>query len=309
MNQPDSLSARLAGTRPLAVASEKRGAGDRRLSQDIQRLLDDWEFEPDQLQVRVIISDDGKEKIQMRIDLGMVQMEISGRPDGKRPQGHESLLEFYEARAKHATDTGTPFSLSSDDCAQLMREGLQYYHRYLSAFHLERYDLVARDTERNLRLFSFVAPACRTAARQARVRPVPALRPNDAHPRLGFAGRSRTEITGAALALIDDGIKPSAGSSATTNRKSARPNVPSFAFWFAGAAKSNASDPIDLLEKLEQQLELSVVLERLRRSRPAPRPDPPAAGIQLEIVATTARPCSVIHTTAPGFRRSRLLAS
>ena len=25
-----------------------------------------------------------------------------------------------------------------------MREGLQYYHRYLSAFHLERYDIVAR---------------------------------------------------------------------------------------------------------------------------------------------------------------------
>ena len=36
VDQPDSLSARLAGTRPLAVASEKRGGGDRRLSQDIQ---------------------------------------------------------------------------------------------------------------------------------------------------------------------------------------------------------------------------------------------------------------------------------
>ena len=39
----------------------------------------------------------------------------------------------------------------------LMREGMQYYHRYLSAFHLERYDLVERDTDRNLRLFAFVA--------------------------------------------------------------------------------------------------------------------------------------------------------
>ena len=44
-----------------------------------------------------------------------------------------------------------------------MREGLQYYHRYLSAFHLERYDLVARDTARNLRLFAFVV---KHAARQ-----------------------------------------------------------------------------------------------------------------------------------------------
>ena len=37
-----------------------------------------------------------------------------------------------------------------------MREGVQYYHRYLAAFHLQRYDLVARDTARNLRLFAFV---------------------------------------------------------------------------------------------------------------------------------------------------------
>ena len=37
-----------------------------------------------------------------------------------------------------------------------MREGVQYYHRYLAAFHLQRYDLVVRDTERNLRLFAFV---------------------------------------------------------------------------------------------------------------------------------------------------------
>ncbi len=44
-----------------------------------------------------------------------------------------------------------------------MREGLQYYHRYLSAFHLERFDLVARDTARNLRLFAFVV---KHAARQ-----------------------------------------------------------------------------------------------------------------------------------------------
>ena len=57
-----------------------------------------------------------------------------------------------------------------------MREGLQYYHRYLAAFHLERYDLVARDTERNLRLFAFVGQARRPPARQDRVRPVPALR-------------------------------------------------------------------------------------------------------------------------------------
>ena len=38
---------------------------------------------------------------------------------------------------------------------KLMREGVQYYHRYLAAYHLQRFDLVARDTSRNLRLFAF----------------------------------------------------------------------------------------------------------------------------------------------------------
>ena len=33
---------------------------------------------------------------------------------------------------------------------------MQYYHRYISFWHLERYELCARDTNRNLRLFAFV---------------------------------------------------------------------------------------------------------------------------------------------------------
>ena len=99
----------------------------------------------------------------MRIDLGLIQMELSGRPDGERPDGHESLLEVFEAKAQAALEAGDAYSLDAESCALLMREGLQYYHRYLSAFHLERFDLVSRDTERNLRLFRFVA---KYAARQ-----------------------------------------------------------------------------------------------------------------------------------------------
>ena len=44
-----------------------------------------------------------------------------------------------------------------------MREGLQYYHRYLSAFHLERYDIVAIGHRAEPALFAFVG---RYAARQ-----------------------------------------------------------------------------------------------------------------------------------------------
>jgi hypothetical protein len=133
------------------------------VSQDITPIISGWDFDPDELQVRMITALDGSEKIQMRIDLGLLQMELSGRPDGDRPHGHESLLDFHEAKAEKALEAGQDYALDPAACSQLMREGLQYYHRYLSAFHLQKYDLVARDTERNLRLFAFVV---QHAARQ-----------------------------------------------------------------------------------------------------------------------------------------------
>ena len=56
--------------------------------------------------------------------------------------------------------------LEPEDCQELLREGVQYYHRYLSFWHLGLYELCARDTERNLRLFAFV----REHARDDRIR-------------------------------------------------------------------------------------------------------------------------------------------
>lgn len=126
------------------------------MSLDIGAILAGWDFQADDLQVRLIDGDDGREKIQMRVDLGVLQMECEGRPDGGRPHGCESLLEHYEARRDESLAVGDDFVLDASDCASLMREGIQYYHRYLAAFHLRLYDLVARDTERNLRLFAFV---------------------------------------------------------------------------------------------------------------------------------------------------------
>ena len=91
----------------------------------------------------------------MRLDLGLLQMELSGRPDGRKPHGHESLLEYYEAklgdhRERNGTDLG--FQLSSEACQSLREEAVMYYHRYLSLFVLEDFPGVVRDTGRNLRV-------------------------------------------------------------------------------------------------------------------------------------------------------------
>ena len=87
-----------------------------------------------------------------------------------------------------------------------MREGLQYYHRYLSAFHLERYEIVARDTVRNLRLFAFVA---RHATRQRDKMEFDRYRPyvQMMHTRAKASMAIKEGDHQTALSLIDEGIK------------------------------------------------------------------------------------------------------
>lgn len=65
---------------------------------DLFPILHDWPFEPGTINVRVIQGLDQLPKIQVRLDLGIIQMNIDGRPDGQRPHGFSSLLEYLEAR-------------------------------------------------------------------------------------------------------------------------------------------------------------------------------------------------------------------
>lgn len=122
---------------------------------DLRTILDGWEFEPGKISVRKIIGRDGREKIQTRIDLGVLQLECCGRPDGQRPQGCESLLEYHDQRLREHIEIygdDDDFVLSPEDCRDLRHEAYLYYQRYLSAFVLEEYDAVERDTARNLRV-------------------------------------------------------------------------------------------------------------------------------------------------------------
>ncbi len=129
------------------------------MSHDISEILHRWEYHPDDLLVRVIEGDDGRQLLQIRLDLGLLQLECDGRPDGQRPEGFESWLDFYEhqqRRYEEANPDAARYILGAEDCARLWREGVQYYHRYIAFWHLDMYDPCARDTARNLRLFEFV---------------------------------------------------------------------------------------------------------------------------------------------------------
>ncbi len=125
------------------------------LNKDILPLLKGWDYEPGTINVRKVSGIDGAPKLQMRLDLGLLQMEMTGRPDGVRPHGCESLLEFFESQLKeHRSRNGTElgFHLTSSQCQSLREEAVMYYHRYLSLFVLEEFPGVVRDTARNLRV-------------------------------------------------------------------------------------------------------------------------------------------------------------
>jgi len=124
------------------------------MSLDLNSILNDWPHENGNIKVRKIAGLDGREKLQLRVDLGVLQMEMTGRPDGQRPHNCESLLEYHQKRAARAAEKGEAYE--PEQCAELQQEGIQYYHRYLSLFQINDFAGVVRDTQRNLDLFTFV---------------------------------------------------------------------------------------------------------------------------------------------------------
>ena len=73
------------------------------MSKDLTRLLSEWQFEPEDVLVRIVPGDDGRGKIQLRVDLGILQMEMDGRPDGVRPEGFDSWLDYYKSHSSCTT--------------------------------------------------------------------------------------------------------------------------------------------------------------------------------------------------------------
>src|SRR3984885_11223968 len=127
------------------------------MSLDLNDLLRDWPHEPGMIKVRKILGSDGKEKIQLRVDLGLIQMESAGRPDGQEPHDCESLLEYHQQRARRGEKKDEKYVLDAEEVGELQQEGIQYYHRYISLFQLSDYISVIRDTQRNLEMFNFVS--------------------------------------------------------------------------------------------------------------------------------------------------------
>ncbi len=111
------------------------------MSHDLSKFLDEWPREQGTFQVREVRGADGRPLIQVRIDMGIAQMEVAGRPDGV-----PSILD----RLEH--DDDQPMSLDPETCQELRSEAVLVHHRYVALFQLKQFEGVVRDVQHNLRI-------------------------------------------------------------------------------------------------------------------------------------------------------------
>ncbi len=231
------------------------------MSFDLSDLLRDWPYEPGQLQVRKITGSDGREKLQLRLDMGVLQMEMTGRPDGREPHGAESEFEFQIERAEKE---GADFELSEDDVGELQSEGVQYYHRYLALFQIGDWQSVIRDTKRNLDMFSFVAKHAAdddTAWSVLQFRPYVLMMNTRAKANLAL----EKDDVDSAISLVEKGIASIEKFTKEHNRDGEPDNseVKSLSEWLADLRKLKPLTPV---EELRREMERAVEDEKYERA-------------------------------------------
>ena len=119
---------------------------------DISSLLQGWAFDPRQPLVRRVQAADGRELLQMRVDMGLLQLETTGRPDGERPEG---FATYYDYLVSAAFQEGTEFTLGEARQVEVDREFFQFYHRRICWLKLSEYGRAASDADHSLRLMDF----------------------------------------------------------------------------------------------------------------------------------------------------------
>ena len=120
---------------------------------DIGPLLRSWEFRPGEVNARLVKTRSGREVLQMRIDMGVVQMETDQRPDGQRPGGAET---YYDYLVGEVIREGDAFRLTKEQCVEADREFVQFYQRRLCWRALREYRRAARDADHSLAFMDFV---------------------------------------------------------------------------------------------------------------------------------------------------------
>lgn len=129
-----------------------RGKLDVSKREHIDQILRTWPYQPGMVLARRVRGSNGREVLQMRIEMGLLQMELSGRPDGQRPEGSETYFDHLLGVAMHEGDS---FVLTQEQCDEIDREFVQFYHRRVCWLALREFRNAQRDADHTLALMDF----------------------------------------------------------------------------------------------------------------------------------------------------------
>lgn len=154
---------------------ETRGCNITEGQDELTDILNNWdEPEPE----RRVMEQDYREILQQKrrmivtnipcpinMDLvGIQQMYLDGRPDGKKPYDHYFVLDFYKKALENYNSlvkTGEGFKIGRDVCKELFDESILLSLRYLYLFvnkidKRHEYERAGRDIKRDKELYKFV---------------------------------------------------------------------------------------------------------------------------------------------------------
>ena len=122
-------------------------------SRNISDILQDWDYDSQSIRARIVAGQDGEaDVLQMRVEMGIIQMAVDGRPDGIRPEGFATYLDYL---LQEEISQGNEWDLNDEQCMEVDREFMQFYQRRISWLSIKEYQQVVRDADHTLALMDF----------------------------------------------------------------------------------------------------------------------------------------------------------
>ena len=122
-------------------------------SRTLSDILQDWDYDSQSIRARIVAGQDGEaDVLQMRVEMGIIQMAVDGRPDGIRPAGFATYLDYL---LQEEISQGNEWDLNDEQCMEVDREFMQFYQRRISWLSIKEYQQVVRDADHTLALMDF----------------------------------------------------------------------------------------------------------------------------------------------------------
>ena len=122
-------------------------------SRNISDILQDWNYDSQSIRARIVAGQDGEaDVLQMRVEMGIIQMAVDGRPDGIRPEGFATYLDYL---LQEEISQGNEWDLNDEQCMEVDREFMQFYQRRISWLSIKEYQQVVKDADHTLALMDF----------------------------------------------------------------------------------------------------------------------------------------------------------